>query len=501
MNAESLSLCEKLVPASYVQQGAQARRMLENKIRIFIQHRKLPDTGWADHEIEILLQELSTMDSNNFPGNCGVGEREGRLYSSLVARRHFRLAHGIGRSGDITAVQPKAAGSSLVMKLTNSLALDVIKISGVQSVASCFVVPMATGMSLMLCMLAFRAKRPNAKYVIWPRIDQKSCIKSMITAGLEPVVIENKLEGDELRTDEVAMETKIQELGPENIVCVMTTTSCFAPRAPDRLEEVAVLCKKFTIPHLINNAYGLQSSKCTHLIQQAARTGRVDVFVQSLDKNFLVPVGGCIVAGFDPNLIQDISKSYPGRASAGPSLDLFITLLSMGSAGYRQLLQERKQMYTYLGEQLRLCADRNDLRVLDIKHNPISYAIGLPEATDGKVTELGGMLFTRFVSGARVIEKSDKVTTVSGQSFTNFGAHHDNFPCSNMTVAAAVGITMTDIDTFFTRFDQCLKHFRKTHKTSVIVSQENNGANETRLNEQFQEKSALDSKTGKGEST
>ena len=42
----------------------------------------------------------------------------------------YSLAHGIGRSGDITAVQPKAAGSSLLMKLTNSLALDVIKLSG-----------------------------------------------------------------------------------------------------------------------------------------------------------------------------------------------------------------------------------------------------------------------------------------------------------------------------------------------------------------------------------
>ena len=79
----------------------------------------------------MLLQELSTMDSNNFPGNCGVGEREARIVSDLVARRHFRLGHGIGRSGDITAIQPKAAGSSLLMKLTNSLALDVIKLTGI----------------------------------------------------------------------------------------------------------------------------------------------------------------------------------------------------------------------------------------------------------------------------------------------------------------------------------------------------------------------------------
>ena len=52
-----------------------------------------------------------------------------------------------------------------------------------QSVASCFVVPMATGMALVLCMSAVRLQRPGAKYVLWPRIDQKSCFKSMITAG------------------------------------------------------------------------------------------------------------------------------------------------------------------------------------------------------------------------------------------------------------------------------------------------------------------------------
>ena len=47
------------------------------------------------------------MDSNNFPNNVGVGEREARVASRLVAQRHYGLAHGIGRSGDITAEQPK----------------------------------------------------------------------------------------------------------------------------------------------------------------------------------------------------------------------------------------------------------------------------------------------------------------------------------------------------------------------------------------------------------
>lgn len=42
------------------------------------------------------------MDSNNFLDNVGLGEREARVASGMVTRRHFRLAHGIGRSGDVS---------------------------------------------------------------------------------------------------------------------------------------------------------------------------------------------------------------------------------------------------------------------------------------------------------------------------------------------------------------------------------------------------------------
>ena len=80
-----------------------------------------------------------------------------------------------------------------------------------------------------------------------------------------------------------------------------------------RLEEISTVCKEHDIPHLVNNAYGLQSTKCTHLLQQAARIGRVDAFVQSLDKNFMVPVGGAIIAGFEKNFINEIGKTYPGN--------------------------------------------------------------------------------------------------------------------------------------------------------------------------------------------
>ena len=93
---------------------------------------------------------------------------------------------------------------------------------------------MATGMTITFCMLSIRQSKPNAKYVLMPRIDQKSCIKSIFAAGFTPVIVENKLVGDELQTDVAALQEKMTELKPENIACVFSTTSCFAPRAADR---------------------------------------------------------------------------------------------------------------------------------------------------------------------------------------------------------------------------------------------------------------------------
>ena len=143
-------------------------------------------------------------------------------------------------------------------------------------------------------------------------------------------------------------------------MCLLSTTSCFAPRAPDDLPALAKVLNSngSSIPHLVNNAYGLQSSKCCHLINEAHRTGRLDVFVQSTDKNLLVPVGGAVVAGFDKQLVAEISGSYPGRASSAPSLDVMLTLLSMGVRGYKQLLSARKQMFNSLLTQLEEVAAR-----------------------------------------------------------------------------------------------------------------------------------------------
>lgn len=53
----------------------------------------------------------------------------------------------------------------------------------------------------------------------------------------------------------------------------------------------------------------------------------------------MVPVGGSLIYTNNKNLLKKVGENYPGRASAGPIVDLFITLLCMGRNGLIELLQ------------------------------------------------------------------------------------------------------------------------------------------------------------------
>ena len=77
MNDEALKYAERLVPRSYIDLARQARRSNEQQIRQIIEHRKLPEQPLEERSIEQWLHQLAQMDSNNFEGNIGVGEREG----------------------------------------------------------------------------------------------------------------------------------------------------------------------------------------------------------------------------------------------------------------------------------------------------------------------------------------------------------------------------------------------------------------------------------------
>ena len=207
-----------LIKETYLKQGSQGVISRRSALKTLLATRSIPLVGLDDMTIEMILSELAAMDSNNFLGNCGLGEREGRVYSQLVAKRHFHLSHGIGRSGDLQEEQPKAAGSSIIYKLTGYLALQALHKMSLTSMNKCLVVPVATGMTLALCMMTLRSQRPMARYVIWSRIDQKSCFKSILTAGFVPLVVDTVRISDSLHTDCSRIEALIVEYGSENIL-------------------------------------------------------------------------------------------------------------------------------------------------------------------------------------------------------------------------------------------------------------------------------------------
>ena len=68
MNEENFNLANKLINPNYVSQGKSGRAQIEKKIKILFSQRNIPDEGWDDNEINFLLVELSSMDSNNFLG-------------------------------------------------------------------------------------------------------------------------------------------------------------------------------------------------------------------------------------------------------------------------------------------------------------------------------------------------------------------------------------------------------------------------------------------------
>jgi O-phospho-L-seryl-tRNASec:L-selenocysteinyl-tRNA synthase len=81
----------------------------------------------------------------------------------------------------------------------------------------------------------------------------------------------------------------------------------------------------------------------------ATQKGRVDGIISSTDKNFMVPVGGSVIySNKKKELVEKINKFYPGRASGGPIIDLFLTFLQMGQSTMKSLVKERKENYEYL---------------------------------------------------------------------------------------------------------------------------------------------------------
>ena len=136
-------------------------------------------------------------------------------------------------------------------------------------------------------------------------------------------------------------------------------------------------------------------------------------------------------------------------------------------------LQEREQLYSYCQGKLQEFADAHNCRLLHTPGNPISLALTLDslvqEPSDEALTQsakaspltyLGSMLFSRCVSGTRVISKGVQ-QKVAGIDFMGYGSHHDNYPHSYLTCAAALGTKEREVDIFVARLEKAFGSFSK----------------------------------------
>ena len=67
-----------------------------------------------------------------------------------------------------------------------------------------------------------------------------------------------------------------------------------------------------------------------------------------------------------------MNEIVTGRASLTPTMDVFITLMQLGSTGWKRLTDQRKENFKVIQDMLGKIAQKYRERVLNVKNNPIS---------------------------------------------------------------------------------------------------------------------------------
>merc|ERR1719510_1537273 len=94
-------------------------------------------------------------------------------------------------------------------------------------------------------------------------------------------------------------------------------------------------------------------------------------------------------------------------------------------------------------------------------------SVGEPDDAKGKtISEIGSMLFTRGVSGTRVVTGRD-TKVIEGYTFKAWGSHWDKTDTPYLTAAAAIGMTQEDIMTFIRRLDKVMASRSKNNSKAL----------------------------------
>jgi O-phospho-L-seryl-tRNASec:L-selenocysteinyl-tRNA synthase len=432
------------IPPNILYRGQIVLNNFLKPIKTLFEQKNVPQESWSDEQIEFLLMTLSNMDTDKDKNAARVGEREARIVSKLHLKTSAGFCHGIGRSGFLTAPQPKAPGGSIMYEISNYLARDILRNFGLPNIKEAIVVPLCTGMSLSLALGALRPEmgeiNANIKRtVLVPQIDHRSLLKAISLMGLKIKIIKGKIFEEAVRIPIEDVETSLDD----DCFAIVSITSFFPPREPDNIKDISKFAQRNGLIHIIINAYGVQSLEWMKLIRSAIDAGRVDAIIQSTDKNFLTPVGGALIASPNKTNIEKISQAYAGRASASPVVDFLISMLSLGIHGYQKLIEEQQQNRKILEEKLASIAEKIDERLLRV-NNPVAVALTLENLKEEQLYALGGALYNLRVTGPRVYNPKEK----------SFGTCCENYPIPYIVMNAAIGSKTKDITSAVERFEK-----------------------------------------------
>ncbi|ACX72317.1 O-phosphoseryl-tRNA(Sec) selenium transferase [Methanocaldococcus vulcanius M7] len=392
-----------------------------------LEQRKIPEVGIDEEHIKLLLRLLSFMDTDKDPNVIQIGEREARVYTKLQRDSVFDFCHGVGRSGNLTDPQPKAPGASAMYKLTNKILESFLKFLGLK--VNAIATPVATGMSLALCLSASR-KKYGSNVVIYPYASHKSPIKATSFIGMRMRLVETVLEGHIVKVDVGEIEDAIKrEIKDKNNPVVLSTLTFFPPRKSDDVVEISKICEDYNIPHIINGAYAIQNFYYIDKLKKALKY-RVDAIVSSSDKNLFTPIGGGIIYTKDESFLKEISLTYPGRASSNPVVNILISLLAIGSRNYISLMKEQKTCKKLLDDLLEDLAGKKGEILLQVE-NPISSCI----TTKKDPLDVAGKLYNLRITGPRGVRKNDHFGT----------CYLKEYPYNYIVVNSAIGVKKEDI--------------------------------------------------------
>ena len=432
------------IPQNMLNRGQLVLNNFLKPLRILFEQKNVPQKAWSNDQIEFLLKTLSNMDTDKDDKASRVGEREARIASDLHLITSAGFCHGIGRSGFLTAPQPKAPGGSIMYELSNYLALNFLKKFGLPNIKKAIVVPLCTGMSLALCLGALKPDWNNEqnlrrRTVLVPQIDHNALIKAFDLVGVKRKVIKGKKFGDGVRIPIQDIEDSLDN----DCFAIISLTSFFPPREHDDIKEISKFAKKKNLVHIVINAYGVQSPEWMKSIRIGIDSGRIDAIIQSTDKNILTPVGGAIIASPSEVTITKISQAYAGRASATPVVNFLISMLSLGIEGYQQLLKEQQQNRILLEDLMQEVAERIDERILKV-FNPVAVAMSLNNLKKDQLFALGGALYNLRVTGPRVYNPEE----------STFGTCCADYTTPYIVLNAAIGAKSQDVISAVERFEK-----------------------------------------------